>query len=95
MACGSCGKKKVALAKAPSAAAPKHGESTQSMVVLNHNGLLELPGGRVIKHVFPGCIVMVTQEESKDERLAPATRDVLRVVKQMKKGAASGMPLSG
>lgn len=63
-----------------------------AMLVVSHNGLLELPGGRVIKHVFPGCIVMVTQEESKDERLAPATRDV---VKQMKKGAASGMPLSG
>ena len=96
MGCGTCGgKKKMTMAKASSAASVPKGVETQSMVVIAYNGLLELPGGRVIKHVFPGCIVMVTQEESKDERLAPATRDVLRVVKQMKKGAASGMPLSG
>lgn len=94
MGCGTCGGKKK-MAKASSAAAPPTGVATQSMVVIAYNGLLELPGGRIIKHVFPGCIVMVTQEESKDKRLAPATRDVLRVVKQLKKGAASGMPLSG
>ena len=47
------------------------------MIVVNHNGLLELPGGRVIKHVFPGCVIVVTQEESMDKRLAPLW-DVLR-----------------
>lgn len=53
---------------------------TQGMVpmfVVSHNGLLELPGGRVIKHVFPGCVIVVTQEESLDKRLAPLW-DVLR-----------------
>lgn len=47
------------------------------MLVVNHNGLLELPGGRVVKHVYPGCVIVVTQEESLDKRLAPLW-DVLR-----------------
>lgn len=84
MGCSSCGKKKTPLAKQATAQAPPTGERTVSMVVLNHNGLLELPSGRIIKHVFPGCVVMVTKEESQDSRLAPATRDVLRAVKQMR-----------
>lgn len=93
MGCGTCGGNKV-MAKKSSAEAIPSGIETKTMVVLMHNGMLELNSGRVIKHVFPGCIVMVTEDESKDERLAPASRDVLKVLKQMKKGAASGMPLS-
>lgn len=51
------------------------------MVVLSHNGLLELPSGRILKHVFPGMVVYVTQEELLDRRLVPVSTEMLALAR--------------